>query len=366
MFKEKLIELRKQNSHTQESMAKQLHVSRSLIAKWEQGRAYPTLDDLNNILKLYNLEFDDLMTKEELKNIYGIVSKKEKNKKKIILSLTLIISVLLVSISILPFCSITNVPQATKISAKYSMKYGYNNIVLEDGSMIELNEESPLFINGESVKYQPDTICYDSFNECKITYNLYKKINGYNIIIDEFLEIDSIELIEPISNNTLGFYIDFEAIGLNNNPDYEKDSVLYYYFDKETHDVISNYSFNQKLLHKENTEIGISYYEYLFEMNLDFDNVKEYYLRNNPDIGHARIPIYFILSNGEISSLPTHNYLKKRKATHIELSWGSGIGYGISDGDFKMMVCNVDSKFINPSSDNLYQNVLFKFKINMN
>ena len=240
MFKEKLIELRKQNSHTQESMAKQLHVSRSLIAKWEQGRAYPTLDDLNNILKLYNLEFDDLMTKEELKNIYGIVSKKEKNKKKIILSLTLIISVLLVSISILPFCSITNVPQATKISAKYSMKYGYNNIVLEDGSMIELNEESPLFINGESVKYQPDTICYDSFNECKITYNLYKKINGYNIIIDEFLEIDSIELIEPISNNTLGFYFDFEAIGLNNNPDYEKDSVLYYYFDKETHDVISN------------------------------------------------------------------------------------------------------------------------------
>ena len=110
MFNEKLIELRKQNSHTQESIAKQLHVSRSLIAKWEQGRAYPTLDDLNNILKLYNLEFDDLMTKEELKNIYGIVSKKEKNKKKIILSLTLIISVLLVSISILPFCSITNVP----------------------------------------------------------------------------------------------------------------------------------------------------------------------------------------------------------------------------------------------------------------
>lgn len=50
MFNEKLIELRKQNSHTQESIAKQLHVSRSLIAKWEQGRAYPTLDDLNNIL----------------------------------------------------------------------------------------------------------------------------------------------------------------------------------------------------------------------------------------------------------------------------------------------------------------------------
>ena len=37
MFSEKLIELRKKNKDTQESLAKQLHVSRSLIAKWEQG-----------------------------------------------------------------------------------------------------------------------------------------------------------------------------------------------------------------------------------------------------------------------------------------------------------------------------------------
>ena len=101
-------------------------------------------------------------------------------------------------------------------------------------------------------------------------------------------------------------------------------------------------------------------------MNLNFDDVKEYYLRNNADIGYVRIPIYFILSNGEVSSLPTHNYLKNRKAMYMELSWVSVIGYGISDGYFKMMVCNVDSKFINPSSYNLYQNVLFKFKINMN
>ena len=43
-----------------------------------------------------------------------------------------------------------------------------------------------------------------------------------------------------------------------------------------------------------------------------------------------------------------------------------GREYGISDGDFKMMVCNVDSKFIKTSSYNLYQNILFKFKINMN
>lgn len=175
MFNEKLKELRKQNSHTQESIAKQLHVSRSLIAKWEQGRAYPTLDDLENVLKLYNLDFDDLMTKEELKNIYGIVSKNNKKKKRIILYLTLILSLILVIIPILPFCSVSTVLQETKLSTKYTMIYGYNNIILEDGTIIEINEESPLLINGESVKYQPDIISYSSFNECEITYNTYKK-----------------------------------------------------------------------------------------------------------------------------------------------------------------------------------------------
>ena len=149
---------------------------------------------------------------------------------------------------------------------------------------------------------------------------------------------------------------------------HKKENNYYFYKDNSLFCILKNYRTNDEIkdILEICNEIGISYYEYLFEMNLDFDDVKEYYLRNNADIGYARIPIYFILSNGEISSLPTHNYLKSRQAMHMELSWSSGIGYGISDGDFKMMVCNVDSKFINPSSDNLYQNVLFKFKINMN
>ena len=52
MFKDKLIELRKQNNDTQESLAKKLNVSRSLVAKWEQNRAYPSNEDLDNIAKI--------------------------------------------------------------------------------------------------------------------------------------------------------------------------------------------------------------------------------------------------------------------------------------------------------------------------
>ena len=366
MFNEKLIELRKQNNHTQESLAKQLYVSRSLIAKWEQGRSYPTLEDLEKILKLYDLEFDDLMTKEELKNIYGIISRKNKKKKKIIVSLSLFLSVFLITMLILPFCFVENVLQARQIQGEFNMRYGYSNIVLENRTTIEIDDETKLLINGEKVNFLPEKINYESFNKCLITYDVYKRINGYNMTIGDILEINTIELIEPICENTIGFYIDFEAVGLNGGANYNKDSVLYFYFDNTTNEVISNFTFNQKLIHKKNLEFGISYYEYLFEMNLDFEKIKEYYLRSNQDIGYARIPIYFILSNGEISSLPTHNYFKSRKARYIELSWGSGMSYGEpSLVPFNMFVCNMESKYINPSSDYLYQNVLFNFAINM-
>lgn len=63
MLSEKLIELRKKNKDTQENLSRKLSVSRSLIAKWEQGRAYPIQEYLEKICVLYNVDINDL--KEE-------------------------------------------------------------------------------------------------------------------------------------------------------------------------------------------------------------------------------------------------------------------------------------------------------------
>jgi len=105
MFKDKLIELRKQNNDTQESLAKKINVSRSLVAKWEQNRAYPTNEDLDNIAKIYNVTYEELMSEKELKKIYGIVSKNSKRKNLLIMILSIIFSlstIILVLINILP------------------------------------------------------------------------------------------------------------------------------------------------------------------------------------------------------------------------------------------------------------------------
>lgn len=105
MFKDKLIELRKQNNDTQESLAKKINVSRSLVAKWEQNRAYPTNEDLDNIAKVYDVTYEELMSEKELKKIYGIVSKSSKRKNILIMILSIIFSlstITLVLINILP------------------------------------------------------------------------------------------------------------------------------------------------------------------------------------------------------------------------------------------------------------------------
>lgn len=105
MFKDELVELRKQNNDTQESLAKKLNVSRSLVAKWEQNRAYPSNEDLDNIAKVYNVNYEELMSDKELKKIYGIVLKNSKKKNLIIMILSMVFSLLtiiLVIINLIP------------------------------------------------------------------------------------------------------------------------------------------------------------------------------------------------------------------------------------------------------------------------
>lgn len=103
MFKDNLIEERKKHNDTQDALALKLNVSRSLVAKWEQGRSFPSLDDINKICEIYSLEFDDLLSKAELKERYGVVEKKNKRKNIIITSIIICASLFIITLSIILF-----------------------------------------------------------------------------------------------------------------------------------------------------------------------------------------------------------------------------------------------------------------------
>lgn len=65
-FNEKLQELRKQRGLTQEELARQLHVSRAAVSKWESGRGYPNIDSLKDVAKFFSVTVDELLSGEEL------------------------------------------------------------------------------------------------------------------------------------------------------------------------------------------------------------------------------------------------------------------------------------------------------------
>jgi len=66
---EKLQELRKQKSLTQEELAEVLFVSRTAISKWESGRGYPSIDSLKAIAKFFGVTVDELLSGDELLTI---------------------------------------------------------------------------------------------------------------------------------------------------------------------------------------------------------------------------------------------------------------------------------------------------------
>ena len=65
-FHEKLQELRKSRSITQEELAEALFVSRTAVSKWESGRGYPNIDSLKEIARFFSVTVDELIRPEEV------------------------------------------------------------------------------------------------------------------------------------------------------------------------------------------------------------------------------------------------------------------------------------------------------------
>ncbi|GAB1768987.1 helix-turn-helix transcriptional regulator [Priestia aryabhattai] len=52
---------REKNNLSQESVARELNISRQSISKWENGNCYPDLDNLIKLSDLYSVSLDELI-----------------------------------------------------------------------------------------------------------------------------------------------------------------------------------------------------------------------------------------------------------------------------------------------------------------
>ena len=68
-FHEKLQELRRSRSLTQEELAEAIFVSRTAVSKWESGRGYPSIDSLKALSKFFSVTIDELICSGEMLSV---------------------------------------------------------------------------------------------------------------------------------------------------------------------------------------------------------------------------------------------------------------------------------------------------------
>ena len=81
-FKDNLKKLRKDNNLSQEELAEKLNVTRQSVSKWESGAAYPEMDKVIQICKMFNVNIDDLLNKD-IKEVNEIKESKSNINKYI-------------------------------------------------------------------------------------------------------------------------------------------------------------------------------------------------------------------------------------------------------------------------------------------
>ncbi len=87
MFKDKLKELREKEGLSQQALADKLFVSRSAIAKWENGNGIPSDVNLIEICKFFDVEEEWLLDRNELKETIKNVDNKISNMNIVFFSM---------------------------------------------------------------------------------------------------------------------------------------------------------------------------------------------------------------------------------------------------------------------------------------
>lgn len=101
MFKEKLKDLREKRGLSQQALADKIFVSRSAIAKWENGNGIPSDVNLEAICKFFDVEEGWLLDRKDIKEVVEKLDKK--NNKVLWFVIGIVMSLLFVILSLFAF-----------------------------------------------------------------------------------------------------------------------------------------------------------------------------------------------------------------------------------------------------------------------
>lgn len=163
MFKDKLKELREQKGISQYELADKIFVSRSTIAKWENGLGMPGKASIESLCEFFQITKEELLKEDDPEIIINNVQKR--SKKIIIILLIALIPLLLYSLAFtIAYCvemyEDTITPQDGKYySEKYLKKFDLEGLDMIAGTNIQLFQNS-FYADIESYEVFDDYVTY--------------------------------------------------------------------------------------------------------------------------------------------------------------------------------------------------------------
>lgn len=150
-----LKKLRESKNMSQAELAKELYVSRSAVAKWEQGRGFPNIDSLRQIAQLFEVTIDELVSDKEIQILEIKSTEKVIDKKKLFIVLSALMCVLI--------C----------VSVTFTAMYCPRRL----SNYISINPREIVAVYVEKAKsnYDPNAGYYDNYERKELKRNDYEE-----------------------------------------------------------------------------------------------------------------------------------------------------------------------------------------------
>ena len=192
---EKIKKFRKENNLTQQDLANKLFVSRSLIAKWEQGRGMPTVDVIEKLAILMDISFEEIIGEKEIRECAIESNKVVKSHRRFSIIFMIISSFFLVAVAGLITSIYFSQRDILKPQAIYEEVESeiYVIATIENSKLIiENNREKDKFKTEIEIENSSNILVKDKFDK---TIELSEIKNGSKLLVEFYILKTKVNII---------------------------------------------------------------------------------------------------------------------------------------------------------------------------
>ncbi len=367
---ELLKELREKKKLSQNQLAAKVHISRSVIAKYETGEREPSFNNLIILSKFFKIPITDLIPIYEksiesnnTRDILNYLLKKTKSFKFIIITLILILLMILTTAII--YINVINYV-STKV---YKISTENNSLLIQEGLLVKTKDKIYLtLINSlDSEKIQKLKLYYMKDKE-KIYIMETSNINSVRFFVDldnneYFNGKDYRRLIEDSYIEVHNKDDTVETIKLNYDFDYTnntlaKDQTSENIYNQENIDILKDYQDLTVFQESKQSKIYEIAKPFIEENNLETYNVKLNGV--SYEVSAVRNSLNILFKNGNKNYNLTYSIIDEKENIKLEIMGNTSkdlYSLNITKGTCKGSKCSQANKDLE-----LIKNIIEKIK----